>query len=591
MSSSTLANPSNLKYDALIENLKNDIKESKTDEEKVIIYIEFLENYMMPKEFWLDLLQLSNKQDPLYLRYTIHPIYLKLLKMSPYYFMYTHSGINEWANIIAGFGFHLKVYDQFNGKYTSVSSSSLSIIEECLKKHSIDLMLPHQELKQYLLCYEKDRFSPISKDFVKYVEKMQQLFLKIKASESDSPLWFNLLKEANDLEYLKQNVENFLLKNLSNQKLWKIYINYLKEIDPKEMLQVYSKYCRCFLEDEEMKEKYKNEMEIYGPIFVKWKKAFDFENVAERVQTPTAEEYFDIINKRKLEKDEKPPKFVCPKVDLNKFFSQDWSLPKPIIRYIASQIHSPTSEKLLQSCKYFLKHNSVFYCYKATFVHERWFGNYEIKENSFLISISSLNSPPFNKKNIYISNVLIFHDDCTSFSNVVQNPCSTKLSEAIKNKIFQCDAKFIDIKNQNLSEKEFKFLVGHGNVKYLVLDDIHIFVNGENDDEMALEEIFEMTPKLEYVSISNSNLKMSNTFSKLEFTQKLIYFSIGRCSVIVNVNDYCTFLKKYAAPFSRFSIDFEYDFDETLKKDFEETIKNFVNDWKPADEKPRIQVI
>uniref|UniRef100_A0A914PB13 Uncharacterized protein n=1 Tax=Panagrolaimus davidi TaxID=227884 RepID=A0A914PB13_9BILA len=404
-------------------------------------------------------------------------------------------------------GYHRKIYDEFSERYTSVNSSSPSIIEEYLKKHSIDLMLPHPELKQYLLCYEKDQFSPLTKDFVKYVEKMQQLFMKIKASESDSPTWFNLLKEANDPEYLKQNVENFLLKNLSNQKLWKIYINYLKEIDPKEMLQVYSKYCRCFLEDEEMKEKYKNEMEIYGPIFVKWKNAFDFENVAERVPSPTAKEYIMSSKnirskKRKLEEDEKPPKFVCPKVDLNKIFSQDWSLPKPIIRYIASQTHPPTSEKLLQSCKYFFKHNSVLYCYKASslYVH----GNYDIKENSFLISISSFNSPPFNKKNIYISNVLIFHGVNSKFLNI---PCNATLSEAIKNSIFQCDAKFIDIKNQNLSEKEFQFLVGHGNVKYLVLDDIHIFENSENNDEMALEEIFKMTPKLEYVSILLSILR------------------------------------------------------------------------------------
>uniref|UniRef100_A0A914QJ35 Uncharacterized protein n=1 Tax=Panagrolaimus davidi TaxID=227884 RepID=A0A914QJ35_9BILA len=334
-----------------------------------------------------------------------------------------------------------------------------------------------------------------------------------------------------------------------------------------------------------MKEKYKNEIKIYGPIFVKWKNAFDFENVAERIQTPTGQEYCDRLftKKAKSKEDEKPPKFVCLKVDLNKIFSQDWSLPKPIIRYIASPTHPPTSEKLLQSCKYFLKYNSVLYCYKTSFVHERWFGNYEIKENSFLISISSLNSPPFNKKNIYISNVLIFHD--ASFSNT---PCSSKLSETIKNNIFQCDAKFIDISNQNLSVKEFQFLVGHGNVKYLVLDNIHIFENSENDDKMALEEIFKMTPKLEYFSIDNSNLKMSNTLSKVEFTQKLIYFSIGKCSVIVNVNDYCTFLKKYAAPFSRFSIIFEFTFDKTLKKDFEETVKNFVNNWKPADERPKI---
>uniref|UniRef100_A0A914P0V4 Uncharacterized protein n=1 Tax=Panagrolaimus davidi TaxID=227884 RepID=A0A914P0V4_9BILA len=113
-------------------------------------------------------------------------------------------------------------------------------------------------------------------------ESNKRLYAEIKAVENNVEEWFKLVSkfgdEANDEEFVRHNVEYRLGSNLLDIKLWKLYIEYLRIHDSKEMLQVYSKYCRFFLDDFEMKEKYKNEVEKYGPVFVSWKNLFDFES-------------------------------------------------------------------------------------------------------------------------------------------------------------------------------------------------------------------------------------------------------------------------------------------------------------------------
>uniref|UniRef100_A0AC35GCI3 Uncharacterized protein n=1 Tax=Panagrolaimus sp. PS1159 TaxID=55785 RepID=A0AC35GCI3_9BILA len=156
--------------------------------------------------------------------------------------------------------------------------------------------------------------SPLPKTFVDMYETNKRLYSEIKAVENDVEEWFKLVSkfgdEADDEEFVRHNVEYRLGSNLLDIKLWKLYIEYLRIHDSKEMLQIYSKYCRFFLDDFEMKEKYKNEVEKYGPVFVSWKNLFDFES--QKLSDDDDEKNKNILEDSHMDGPSAPKRFCDP---------------------------------------------------------------------------------------------------------------------------------------------------------------------------------------------------------------------------------------------------------------------------------------
>uniref|UniRef100_A0AC35FEX1 Uncharacterized protein n=2 Tax=Panagrolaimus sp. PS1159 TaxID=55785 RepID=A0AC35FEX1_9BILA len=137
---------------------------------------------------------------------------------------------------------------------------------------------PHKYIRYYFMKYEEKISTPVSANVLKNIENYETLYWKIiKADNVET--WFEYLEEANNFDFLKHNVENRLCFNLYDKTLWKMYIYYLKTVNPYEMLHVYSKYCGYFLEDFDMLEKYEQEVAIHGPIYVTWHNPFDFETI------------------------------------------------------------------------------------------------------------------------------------------------------------------------------------------------------------------------------------------------------------------------------------------------------------------------
>uniref|UniRef100_A0AC34FB10 Uncharacterized protein n=1 Tax=Panagrolaimus sp. ES5 TaxID=591445 RepID=A0AC34FB10_9BILA len=144
-----------------------------------------------------------------------------------------------------------------------------------------DLSYPNSLLDQFLHSYVRHTTRPVSKQLVEKYNEMKTLYTKIKAAQDDVKKWFNLLLEAGNDEFVYQVVEHRILGNLHDVKLWKLYIQHLKETNPKRMLLCYSKYCRFFLDDAEMKEEYKAELEKYdGQVLLPWTNLLDFEEAA-----------------------------------------------------------------------------------------------------------------------------------------------------------------------------------------------------------------------------------------------------------------------------------------------------------------------
>uniref|UniRef100_A0AC34FTL6 Uncharacterized protein n=1 Tax=Panagrolaimus sp. ES5 TaxID=591445 RepID=A0AC34FTL6_9BILA len=62
-------------------------------------------------------------------------------------------------------------------------------------------------------------------------------------------------------------------------------------------------------------------------------------------------------------------------------------------------------------------------------------------------------------------------------------------------KILKCNAKFVDLKCQNLTLDEIKVIIGHGNVEEILLHKVTVF-DKINQRNIPIEEILRLTPKL-----------------------------------------------------------------------------------------------
>uniref|UniRef100_A0AC35FEH9 Uncharacterized protein n=1 Tax=Panagrolaimus sp. PS1159 TaxID=55785 RepID=A0AC35FEH9_9BILA len=139
------------------------------------------------------------------------------------------------------------------------------------------LTFPNSYLDEVFEKFNMKSDIPVSKDVIKKYQKMKSLYEKIISVETNDEKWFEALTEVNDDEFVEDNIENRLGEDLTNKNLWKIYIDFLRTRNIDKLLHTYSKYCRFWLDDSEMKEEYQKAAEKYGPIKVPWKNSFEFE--------------------------------------------------------------------------------------------------------------------------------------------------------------------------------------------------------------------------------------------------------------------------------------------------------------------------
>uniref|UniRef100_A0AC35GFP4 Uncharacterized protein n=1 Tax=Panagrolaimus sp. PS1159 TaxID=55785 RepID=A0AC35GFP4_9BILA len=140
-----------------------------------------------------------------------------------------------------------------------------------------DLEYPHVRLQECMHEYEKKSSGIPSAKIAKQYKDNKKLYDKIKSVEHNVKEWFKSLLEVRDIDFVMHNVEYRLGKNLFNIELWKLYIDFL-EMGEKysRYLEVLSLYCRFFMDDEEMKEKYKREMARFGFSGLSLKKVYAF---------------------------------------------------------------------------------------------------------------------------------------------------------------------------------------------------------------------------------------------------------------------------------------------------------------------------
>ena len=246
------------------------------------------------------------------------------------------------------------------------------------------------------------------------------------------------------------------------------------------MLHVYSKCCRIFLDNAELKMEYQKEAEKYGtPFPVSWKNAFDFEvydqNVLKLLYDESKALSDNEMNNLEQKLNGETMYFTMENLKLQKF-----SLGKNLMHYILQNSNSEVLQKLFLSCKFFFAKNPIPVCYKLI-----WKGN--VFESSLHFNQQSMevfNRPPTEPQfqNLYISTYLwVQFQQNNAVSNLIPN-------------LFRCDAKYVTIFNQNLTENELKFLIGSGNVQDLNLNEVK--VTDSNGAHLPLESILVMVPKV-----------------------------------------------------------------------------------------------
>lgn len=224
-----------------------------------------------------------------------------------------------------------------------------------------------------------------------------------------------------------------------------------------------------------MKDKYEQKVKKYGPVPVPWLNLFDFEIFGE--YEPRAEQQLNFqLPKAKL---------FEPKLRVLNPVIQQFALPQPMINVMLQKSDAETIFKLHQTCKFFFLKYPHPICYK--FVGNRyWRGPdrtpHKTAKSSFNLNLDIF-EPSIDKQSCHISTALFF-----SLHVLDKN----ELPMVIKSMIYKCDARYIKIAKQNLTEDEFKFLAGHGNV--LELDLYIVKITKQNGTEMFIDDILKMMP-------------------------------------------------------------------------------------------------
>uniref|UniRef100_A0A914QYJ3 Uncharacterized protein n=1 Tax=Panagrolaimus davidi TaxID=227884 RepID=A0A914QYJ3_9BILA len=512
-----------------IEEIKESDKE-KSDKTTLNLLNEFSSNFLMPKKLWDKKIKL-----------------IRSLTLGDYY-VYK-------MGVAAECVFHLCYLTIPDRKYLHIPYLHDKKLYYCEDRdlqrfYEPELIIenicfPHKNLEMKWKDLEFCATSLIPRSDYRRFEKMKKLFIKIKSIRNNTEKWFNALMEAEDYEFVVDNVEYRLNLNL-------------------KLLETYSKYCRFFLEDSEMLEEYRKASEKYGPSIVSWKNTFIFEIydkncldfVTPTIITPSPAAakcltYFDTKN-------------VSP---------QNFPFRSNLMHYILKTANASILNDLLKSCKWFYLNYPISICYKLgpSYRKINHLNGIQIKGKS--ISIRDCFSLPKTLENIFITSSLTLW--AKRFPNILPL-------------IYRCTAKYISLSDQILSAEELNILIGHGNVLDLDFEQ----VKDSSDNYLILENLLKMVPKIKNFMICGVQCtsETSQMICELPFENKIGTFRlIGIKNTVLEPKCFAEFIKKNISTKGDVELKFDYSDD---REEYELNLNEIVNtvideNWKNEKQKPK----
>uniref|UniRef100_A0A914QYR9 DUF38 domain-containing protein n=1 Tax=Panagrolaimus davidi TaxID=227884 RepID=A0A914QYR9_9BILA len=503
---------------------------------------EFSRMYLTPKEYWEYCLEMNDK---------------------------VVRGSEKWSErcykIVNRAFTHMCYEDKYFVKpygYEDLKLLWFSGLNEFGDVYERDFEYPHLYIDKCFRDFELRTTRLPSAKLVKRYKEMKALYPKIKAAEGDDDKWFKLLLETNDDAFVKDNVENCLGNNLLNVELWKLYMDNLKQsCQYKCLLKLYSKYCRFFLDDTEMKKEYKEAMLKYENINIQWDNLLEFE-VTNGVEEDNKEGDIDLesVEDESMDGENDVTGVEMKKVlPLDKklcaayydtYQNQYFAFHESIIRYILENANHQVLRKLFSSCKHFYFKKQTPICYRLQVHFE------ETYKNESLFLHHSSNQDLFVKKMFITGSIKVAktkQHDKTFMANLIP-------------RLSQCHAKYIHLDYQNLTSNELEFLIGHGGVVEINVTGCQI--KDGNNDYVHLEEITKFLPNIEKLGLSyvKTHANTAKALLAQKFNGKIFEIYIQ---------------KIFGEPFDANKNDKdEYDFDLFLTFNKENFSLAYVNEFK-----------
>uniref|UniRef100_A0A914QIB5 Uncharacterized protein n=1 Tax=Panagrolaimus davidi TaxID=227884 RepID=A0A914QIB5_9BILA len=524
----------------------------------------FARNYMMPWQLWKKLL--GDKG-------TSGDDFAKFLSIYPFSFQQKNlKALKKYAEGMKKFSEEIE--NTVNSYYLI---NRETIFPNCLKSLIAALKYPHDDIEIIWKIYRKNSCSFLSKGIESTFMKMASFNQKMKnGEECDSDIF-----QAENDEYVQLIVSKKLGEDLSNKKLWKLYIDYLKSKDNEELLlQTYSNYCRLFLSDIEMKEEYQKASEEFGPSKVAWENHFVFEKKKKvlNAEVLVYEKETDDLNCMEDAFDLKKP-FPGIYFSTVGILPQEFPFHRNLMHYLRENASPYVLQKLYCTCKFFFEKHPYPICYKLAFEEIDDDPSQKIVEQS--VQVKSSNHNTFNLENLWITDVL---------QAVNKSPDESILLAQNISKIYRCDTKCIDIRGQVLTLNELKFLIGHGNVEDFICAN-NFLINEDTGFEVSLEEIAKMVPKIKFFDVASPILS-SNTFStiaKLPFKNKIQSFMLVKIEEELESHAFGEFVTKNFASGSK--IELFFDIERDLVLNFKQIVTTAVeNHWKIKEDRPKLRI-
>uniref|UniRef100_A0AC34G3G2 F-box domain-containing protein n=1 Tax=Panagrolaimus sp. ES5 TaxID=591445 RepID=A0AC34G3G2_9BILA len=400
---------------------------------------------------------------------------------------------------------------------------------------------------------------------------MKALYSEIKSVENDSEKWFKLLLEANDDDFVKNNVEYRLGTNLHDIKLWKLYIEFLKkQSDHKLLLKVYSKYCRFFLDDFEMLKLYQDEMSNYGSVNLCWTQLLDFE-----VLNGNTEDYDNVS----VDKNEEYQSYETPAIPLDKklfsnffdtYFVQVFSLPKPLVLYVLDHANHRLLRNLFNSCKFFFDKKSTPICYRLE--ESTSIKSYFDQETLMLKDVENLELF-LNKTHVTTSIECPYKQSMNFISNIIP-------------RLSKCEAKYLNLCGQNVTFKELKFLIQHGGV--LRLSITHGEIKEEKNELVDYVKIMEYLPNVKKLALPlvKYYANSTNDLMAQKRNKKFSRFYLSICGEPFDPHEF----RKFIIENRDKKLDVCLRFDISFDPDFVQNMREIMEDYERSCEKTRIVV-
>uniref|UniRef100_A0A914PZB3 Uncharacterized protein n=1 Tax=Panagrolaimus davidi TaxID=227884 RepID=A0A914PZB3_9BILA len=563
-------------YQHLITELKYGLNAAEDNEERLNLLSAFSCAYVLPKELWnayfgliIELLsaQEIRERAKSIILHSFYQLYYKT-PTDFYLTLYYCGPLQLPKRKLLKYGYEPVAFGAFNIG-NGVSPNAASLIR--------NISFPSAHIETTWRQYEKTSMPPLK--VVKMYQKMKALYAKIEMVKENVEEWLEALMEVGDSEFVEHNIEYRLGSDLSNKKLWKLYIEYLKEQQEEgdcKLLHTYSKYCRFFMDDTKMKEEYQKAAEKYShQIEVPWTNPFEFEVFSEAA----LKHYFSKSDDTSASDNEEEANHI-----ITVYFNTDnlieqknLTFKSPLIHYIIQNANARILQNLFKCCKWFFANNPIPICYSLK-TKQRPMRKSEINFYQQSVEVVEHSLVKTGLENIYLSTVL-----------QIINPRDRMLLSDFIPKMFKCDAKYISITNQDLTFNELYFILGHGNVFDLHLYEVGI-IDG-NGKAVPIEDVLKLCLKAQFINIGgvSDTPNTAKILSEMKFENKFEIFNLKIDDL--ESNAFAEFLKKNMAPNSEILIHYKFNNNAPIISNFRQIVSNAINSHWKADEKPTFKVI